>query len=119
MTDQPEEQLVQEAERAVPPLIGEVQAVPAQVINSSSTENSTSTSNSRATSGMLRRQEEQDEREYWEDIVDIKYTTYNDEIGDDELLHEGVLYWMSMEDIKDLRERARSNKDPEAERQLN
>eukprot|EP00971_Amphidinium_carterae_P145933 2892425-Amphidinium_carterae.1 len=47
------------------------------------------------------------------------YTTYNDEndIGPEEQLHEAVLYWMSMEDIKDLRERARSKKDPEAELQ--
>eukprot|EP00971_Amphidinium_carterae_P194157 3852667-Amphidinium_carterae.2 len=65
------------------------------------------------------RQEEEDERAYWDNIVDIKYTTYNDEIEPDELLHERVLYWMSMEDIKDLRTRAKSTKDPEAERQFN
>eukprot|EP00971_Amphidinium_carterae_P138030 2735615-Amphidinium_carterae.1 len=69
---------------------------------------------------MLRQQEEDDENDFWENIVDIKHTVtmYNDEIDDDELLHEGLLYWMTMENIKDLRERARSKKDPEAEQQL-
>eukprot|EP00971_Amphidinium_carterae_P110483 2188574-Amphidinium_carterae.1 len=46
---------------------------------------------------------------------------FNDEIDQDELLHEGVLllYWMTIESIKNLRTRARSGKDPEAEKQLN
>eukprot|EP00971_Amphidinium_carterae_P351084 6491902-Amphidinium_carterae.1 len=117
MTEIPAEQVAQEPEQAVPPLIGEGQgqAQSAQVITSS-TASSTSTSNSRATARLVR-QEEEDEREYWDNIVDIKYTTYNDEIDPEELLHEGVLYWMSMEDIKDLQERARSTRDPEAEQQ--
>eukprot|EP00971_Amphidinium_carterae_P233532 4634625-Amphidinium_carterae.1 len=106
MTETPEEQIAQEQERVVPPLIGAIQGIPAQVINSSSE------------STRLLRQEEEDERVYWDNIVDIKYTTYNVEIDEDELLHEGVLYWMSMEDIKDLRERARSKKDPDAEKQF-
>eukprot|EP00971_Amphidinium_carterae_P194921 3867714-Amphidinium_carterae.1 len=53
MTEAPVEQVAQEPERAVPPLIGESQGesqgVPVHVINSSSTGSSTSTSNSRAT----------------------------------------------------------------------
>eukprot|EP00971_Amphidinium_carterae_P113486 2248483-Amphidinium_carterae.1 len=119
MTERPEEQVAQEPERALPPLIGAVQTTPVQTINSSTTGSSTSTSNSRATSRALRQQEEDDEREYWDNIVDIKYTTYNDEIEPDELLHEGVLYWMSMEDIKELMTKAKSKKDPEAELQVN
>eukprot|EP00971_Amphidinium_carterae_P336533 6472949-Amphidinium_carterae.2 len=43
---------------------------------------------------------------------------FNDEIDDDEKLREGVLYWKTIESIKQLRERARSGKDPEAKKQL-
>eukprot|EP00971_Amphidinium_carterae_P187955 3730634-Amphidinium_carterae.1 len=117
MTEIPAEQVAQEP-AAIPPLIGEVQvqAAPDVQVITSSTVSSTSTSNSRATSRMVR-QEEEDEREYWENIVDIKYTTYNDEMDPEVQLHEGVLYWMNLDDIKDLRERAKSEKDPEAELQ--
>eukprot|EP00971_Amphidinium_carterae_P016270 320885-Amphidinium_carterae.1 len=119
MTEIPAEQVAQEPQAAVPPFIGEVQgAPPAQVINSS-TESSTSTSISRATTRMMR-QEEADEQEYWDNIVDIMYAKYNDE-NDIEVvdqLYEGVLYWMSTEDIKDSADRARSKKDPEAELQF-
>eukprot|EP00971_Amphidinium_carterae_P322199 6404260-Amphidinium_carterae.1 len=66
MTSTPQEQVAQEPERALPPLIGEVQvqaqAERAETVNSSSTGSSTSTRNSRATESMLRRQEEQDEK---------------------------------------------------------
>eukprot|EP00971_Amphidinium_carterae_P191228 3794859-Amphidinium_carterae.1 len=89
MTSTPKEQIAQEAERAVPPLIGEVRAEPAETVHSSTTGSSTSTNNSRATSIMLRRQEEQEENEFWDDIIDIMYTMFNDEIDADELLHEG------------------------------
>eukprot|EP00971_Amphidinium_carterae_P020244 399023-Amphidinium_carterae.1 len=61
MTSTPQEQVEQGAERAVPPLIGAVQAEPAETIHSSSTGSSTSTGNSKATESMLRRQEEQEE----------------------------------------------------------
>eukprot|EP00971_Amphidinium_carterae_P155003 3073921-Amphidinium_carterae.1 len=114
MTEVPLERVAQQQEVPVPPLIGaDVQTI------TSSTESSESTGNtSRATTRMMR-QEEEDKRDYWEKIMDIMYMSYNDEndIGSEELLHEGVLYWMSIEDIKDMRERARSEKDPEAEQQ--
>eukprot|EP00971_Amphidinium_carterae_P294324 5844078-Amphidinium_carterae.1 len=89
MTSTPEEQVAQAAERVVPPLIGEVRAEPAEIVHSSSTGSSTSTGNSRATENMLRRQEEQEEKEFWDDVIDIKYAMFNDEIDQDELLHEG------------------------------
>eukprot|EP00971_Amphidinium_carterae_P275757 5471812-Amphidinium_carterae.1 len=43
---------------------------------------------------------------------------FNDEIDENELLHEGVLYWMTIESIQNLRKRARSGKNPDAEKQL-
>eukprot|EP00971_Amphidinium_carterae_P189570 3762867-Amphidinium_carterae.1 len=47
------------------------------------------------------------------------YEYFNDdhEIGETVSLHEGVLYWMSLDDIKDLEKRAYSTKDPEAQQQ--
>eukprot|EP00971_Amphidinium_carterae_P299618 5953006-Amphidinium_carterae.1 len=39
---------------------------------------------------------------------------FNDEIEEKELLHEGVLYWMTIDDIKNLKTRAHSGNDPEA-----
>eukprot|EP00971_Amphidinium_carterae_P210778 4182622-Amphidinium_carterae.1 len=63
-------------------------------------------------------QEEEDLQNYWDDIIDIQYTTFNDEIDEDELLNEGVLYWMTIENIKNLRTRAQSGKDPEAKKQF-
>eukprot|EP00971_Amphidinium_carterae_P042533 836212-Amphidinium_carterae.1 len=71
MTETPQEQVAHRPERAVPPLIGEVRAEPAETVYSSSTGSSTSTSNSRATESMLRKQEEQKENEFWDDIIDI------------------------------------------------
>eukprot|EP00971_Amphidinium_carterae_P294892 5855840-Amphidinium_carterae.1 len=100
----------------VPPLSGaDVQTITSSTEGSSSTGN---TSTSRATARMMR-QEEEDECEYWENIVDIMYMSYNDEndIDSEEQLHEGVLYWMNIEDIKDMRARAKSKKDPEAKQQ--
>eukprot|EP00971_Amphidinium_carterae_P168783 3344027-Amphidinium_carterae.1 len=125
MTSTPQERVAQEEERALPPLIGEGAQVreqeQVQTVHSSSTGSSTSTSNSRPsqTSSALRRQEEEDEREFWEDIIDIKYTMFNDKIDEAKFLQEGVLYWMTTESIQDLRTRARSGKDPEAEKQFN
>eukprot|EP00971_Amphidinium_carterae_P004530 90763-Amphidinium_carterae.1 len=42
---------------------------------------------------------------------------FNDEIEEEELLCEGVLYWMAIENIKNLKTRANSGKDPEALKQ--
>eukprot|EP00971_Amphidinium_carterae_P065692 1301945-Amphidinium_carterae.1 len=67
---------------------------------------------------MMRQQEAEEEEQYWDDIIDIKYTMFNDDIDPDELLNEGVLYWMTIESIQNLRKRARSGKDPEARKQM-
>eukprot|EP00971_Amphidinium_carterae_P116470 2307106-Amphidinium_carterae.1 len=69
MTETPAEQVAQEPEDPAPPLIGEVQAG-VQVITSSTVSSASTGNTSRATSRMMR-QEEEDEREYWDNIVDI------------------------------------------------
>eukprot|EP00971_Amphidinium_carterae_P246453 4894972-Amphidinium_carterae.1 len=121
---------VAHAEVREPPRIGEgqeaqgAQASPPQTIHSSATGSSTSTDNSRATRATERmmRQEEQEEEEdmqnYWDDVIDIHYTMFNDEIDEEELLNEGVLYWMTIENIKNLKMRAQSGRDPEAMKQF-
>eukprot|EP00971_Amphidinium_carterae_P148368 2941391-Amphidinium_carterae.1 len=43
-----------------------------------------------------------------------EYFHDDNEIGETESLHEGVLYWMSLDDIKDFEQRAYSTKDPDA-----
>eukprot|EP00971_Amphidinium_carterae_P158892 3150642-Amphidinium_carterae.1 len=100
MVSTPQEQ-VAHAEIREPPLIGEVQegqgtqASRPETVHSSSTGSSTSTGNSRATGAterMLRQEEaqaEEDEANYWDDVIDIQYTTFNDEIDEDKLLYEG------------------------------
>eukprot|EP00971_Amphidinium_carterae_P244064 4846272-Amphidinium_carterae.1 len=43
-----------------------------------------------------------------------EYFQEENDIGEAQSLHEGVLYWMTFDDIKKMEERAFSNKDPEA-----
>eukprot|EP00971_Amphidinium_carterae_P262788 5213131-Amphidinium_carterae.1 len=43
-----------------------------------------------------------------------EYFHNENDIGEAQSLHEGVLYWMNLDDIKDLERRALSNEDPEA-----
>eukprot|EP00971_Amphidinium_carterae_P140476 2783638-Amphidinium_carterae.1 len=70
---------------------------------------------------MLRQeaQEEEAEQNYWDDIIEIHYTMFNDEITEEQLLYEGVLYWMTLDDINDLKIRAYSGTDPEANEHFN
>eukprot|EP00971_Amphidinium_carterae_P253689 5036261-Amphidinium_carterae.1 len=98
MAATPTEQVAHGEVLPEPPLIGEVpgsQASPPQTVHSSSTGSSTSTSrntdNSRATGAterMLRQEQqaEEDEQNYWDDIIEIHYTMFNDEIEEEELL---------------------------------
>eukprot|EP00971_Amphidinium_carterae_P078954 1562147-Amphidinium_carterae.1 len=71
----------------------------------------------------MRRQEAQDDKDYWENIIDIMYKYFFDEneITSVQTLHEGVLHWMDKDEITDLERRAtsKSKEDPEAERQYN
>eukprot|EP00971_Amphidinium_carterae_P141504 2803895-Amphidinium_carterae.1 len=46
-----------------------------------------------------------------------EYFFDENEITQVQTLHEGVLYWMDKDDIKDLERRAVNREDPEAERQ--
>eukprot|EP00971_Amphidinium_carterae_P268730 5330920-Amphidinium_carterae.1 len=129
MSMTPTEQVAHAQVLPEPPLIGAVQgaqASPAQTVNSSATGSSTSTSHNtdnsratRATDRMLRdeQQAEEDEQNYWDDVIEIHYTMFNDEIEEEELLCEGVLYWMTIDNIKNLKTRAQSGRDPEASKQ--
>eukprot|EP00971_Amphidinium_carterae_P118263 2342864-Amphidinium_carterae.1 len=65
-------------------------------------------SDSTGASTLLRRQEARDDEDYWENIVDIMYEYFFDEndITQVQTLHDGVLYWMDKDDIKDLERRA-------------
>eukprot|EP00971_Amphidinium_carterae_P319836 6357428-Amphidinium_carterae.1 len=89
------------------PIIGD--STEAQTVSSTSTV-------STGASTRLERQERQDPADYWENITEIMYEYFHDEndIGEAQSLHEGVLYWMTLDDIKDLEKRAYSNEDPEA-----
>eukprot|EP00971_Amphidinium_carterae_P128369 2542940-Amphidinium_carterae.1 len=94
MTDVPEEQVALEPEPdevQPPPLIGENGQNAVQVVSNGAT-------------SRLERQERQDEEDYWENILEIMYEYFHDDhdIGESVSLHEGVLYWMSLDDIKDL-----------------
>eukprot|EP00971_Amphidinium_carterae_P141661 2806504-Amphidinium_carterae.1 len=104
----PEEQVAQQDI----PRIGENGAQDVQIVGSTSTVNSSST----GASTRMERQERQDSADYWENIMDIMYEYFHDEndIGEAVSLHEGVLYWRTLEDIKTLEQRAYSNDDPEA-----
>eukprot|EP00971_Amphidinium_carterae_P263607 5229924-Amphidinium_carterae.1 len=71
----------------------------------------------------MRRQEAQDDKDYWENITNIMYEYFVDEneITSVQTLHEGVLYWMDKDEITDLERRAisKSEVDPEAARKYN
>eukprot|EP00971_Amphidinium_carterae_P311631 6193998-Amphidinium_carterae.1 len=99
-------------------MIGEERAPGVQTI-----ESSTTSSDSTIASTLMRRQEAQDDKDYWENIFDIMYEYFFDEneITSVQTLHEGVLYWMDKDEINDLERRAisKSKEDPEAERQYN
>eukprot|EP00971_Amphidinium_carterae_P067704 1340592-Amphidinium_carterae.1 len=94
----PKEQVAQLQEQI--PIIGastEVQTV-------ASSTSTVSSSRSTGASTRLERQERQDSADYWENITDIMYEYFHDEndIGESQSLHGGVLYWMTLDDIKDL-----------------
>eukprot|EP00971_Amphidinium_carterae_P141660 2806503-Amphidinium_carterae.2 len=106
----PEEQVA----RQEIPRIGENVAQEAQTVSSAST-----VSSSTGASTRMERQERQDSADYWENIVEIMYEYFHDEndIGEALSLHEGVLYWRTLEDIKNMEQRSYSNEDPEALRE--
>eukprot|EP00971_Amphidinium_carterae_P092629 1834548-Amphidinium_carterae.1 len=76
-----------------------------------------STSESTGASTRLERQERKASEDYWENIIDCMYDYFQDDKDSTDAvsLHEGVLHWMELEDIKELEVRARG--DPEATRE--
>eukprot|EP00971_Amphidinium_carterae_P322420 6408050-Amphidinium_carterae.1 len=68
------------------------------------------------TSTRLERRERRESEDYWKKIIDVMHDYFNDDNGINNALslHEGVLYWMDLDDIKELEARARGGDDPEA-----
>eukprot|EP00971_Amphidinium_carterae_P211492 4196539-Amphidinium_carterae.1 len=76
----------------------------------------TSTQSS-STEGSTNRTSRRDSADYWENIVDCMHDYYNDENEITAAVAlEGVLYWMKLDEIENLQERARGESDPEAKR---
>eukprot|EP00971_Amphidinium_carterae_P190378 3778310-Amphidinium_carterae.2 len=102
-TDVPQGQVSQVEVREAPH-IGAVQSI------HSSTEESTSSTGGETLRG--------DSADYWYNIVDcmMDYFFDENEITTQVSLHEGVLYWMMLDEIKSLEERWRSGNDPETTR---
>eukprot|EP00971_Amphidinium_carterae_P017315 341423-Amphidinium_carterae.5 len=104
-TEVPQGQVSQVEVREVPQ-IGAVQSV-----HSSTGESSSSTGDE-----TLQRQ---DSANYWDNIVDCEMDYFFDEneiTTQVSLLHDGVLYWMTLDEINSLEERWKSGNDPEAKR---
>eukprot|EP00971_Amphidinium_carterae_P197480 3919199-Amphidinium_carterae.1 len=93
----------------------EVPQVPAIGVTTAVHSVHSSTEQSSSTRGETSRR---DSEAYWENIVDCMFDYFNDEneITNAISLHEGVLYWMTLDEIENLERRARSENDPEAKR---
>eukprot|EP00971_Amphidinium_carterae_P296855 5897317-Amphidinium_carterae.1 len=116
--ESPVEQVAQQTAegQAAIPRIGENSE--AQTVSSTSTVSSDST----GASTLMCRMERRDSEDYWKNIIDIMYDYFYDEndINSVQALHEGVLYWMNKDEIKNMEtrvSRALSKDDPEAEKQ--
>eukprot|EP00971_Amphidinium_carterae_P323854 6436275-Amphidinium_carterae.6 len=90
----------------------EVPQVPAIGVNTA-VHSVSSTEQSSSTGGETERR---DSEGYWENIVDCMFDYFNDEndITHAVSLHEGVLFWMTLEEVERLQNRAKSGNDPEA-----
>eukprot|EP00971_Amphidinium_carterae_P338050 6475209-Amphidinium_carterae.1 len=77
-----------------------------------------SSTQSSSTEGSRDRTSRREPADYWENIVDCMHDYYNDENGVTAAvsLHEGVLYWMTLEEIERLQERSKGENYPEAKR---
>eukprot|EP00971_Amphidinium_carterae_P047726 939926-Amphidinium_carterae.1 len=114
----PEERIaqVQEVQVAVP----EISALPAAELVNGSTSGSTSGQTSSTSSNTRRRQQVEDSDEhYFENIFEYMSNYWLEENGINtaDELHEGVLYWMKLDDIKDLLKRSQRG-EPEAAKRV-